>query len=172
MRPPVSLRAHVAAVAIVVMALAACGGSGSAPGDGPLLPGDRLALPEFDPQRFELLLAELEGKPVVVNIWASWCGPCRDEGPHLATLAREYVDRVQFVGLDIRDDLAGARAFISEMDWPYPSVADPDEEIKSSLGYLGQPVTILYDASGEKAFDWEGAIGEDQLRVEIERVLD
>ncbi|HEX9822847.1 MAG TPA: TlpA disulfide reductase family protein [Actinomycetota bacterium] len=178
MRPPLSLpraRALLAAAAGLLVLAAACGGGGrtddgSSPG-GSLLPEDRLALPELDAERFQLLLAELRGAPVVVNIWASWCEPCRDEGPHLAALAREYEGRVQFVGVDIRDDLAGARAFIEEMDWPYPSISDPDEEIKSSLGYLGQPVTILYDASGAKTFDWEGAIGEDQLRGEIERVL-
>lgn len=162
----------MAAATLLTLALIACeGGREARDDDGPLLPEDPLALPEFDTDRFRLLLAELEGRPVVVNIWASWCDPCRDEGPHLAKLAREYDGRVQFLGLDIRDDLAGARAFIREMDWPYPSLRDPDEEIKSALGYLGQPVTILYAADGQEAWDWEGAIGEDQLRDEIERVL-
>ena len=168
MRLPPSRR--LVAIALALVALAACGGGATDP-EGPLLPADPLALPEYDLDRFRLLLAELEGAPVVVNIWASWCEPCRREGPHLAALAREHEGAVQFVGVDIRDDRAGARAFIEEMGWPYPSVYDPDEEIKTGLGYLGQPVTIVYDATGAKTFEWQGAIGEEQLREEIERAL-
>src|SRR5438094_202055 len=59
------------------------------------------ALPQLDPARFRQLLAQLRGKPVVVNIWASWCGPCIAEAPDLAAAAREFQGRVQFLGVDV-----------------------------------------------------------------------
>lgn len=168
----------LALLAASAMALAACGGGGDAGGAGAqdgqpasLLPEDRLALPEFDLERFEDLLAELEGTPVVVNIWASWCGPCRVEAPHLADLAREFEGRVQFLGVDILDDRRAAEEFILEFDWPYPSVFDPDGEIRDGLGFIGQPVTIVYDASGERTFEWSGAVSTELLRPEIRKVI-
>jgi cytochrome c biogenesis protein CcmG, thiol:disulfide interchange protein DsbE len=117
------------------------------------------------------LLEELRGAPVVVNIWASWCGPCRTEAPDLANLAREYEGRVQFLGVDLLDNREAARRFILEYDWPYPSVFDPRGRIRDDLGYLGQPVTFVLDPEGERAWDWQGAVSEDLLREQIEAVL-
>lgn len=157
----------------LLVTLAACGGgeANRAPEAGPTLHDDRLALPEYDPEGFRALLRTLEGTPVVVNIWASWCGPCRIEGPHLASLAREYEGRVQFLGVDILDNREAAQDFILEMDWPYPSVFDPQGEIRDDLGYLGQPVTLVVDEAGEVVFEWSGAVSEEQLRDEIEAVV-
>lgn len=160
-------------VALVTLLTMACGSTdaGETPRAGPTLHEDRLALPEYDPDRFRALLRTLEGTPVVVNVWASWCGPCRVEGPHLASLAREYEGRVQFLGVDILDNREAARDFILELDWPYPSVFDPQGEIRDSLGLLGQPVTLVVDEAGEVVFEWSGAVAEDQLRAEIEAVI-
>ncbi|MGH2682576.1 MAG: redoxin domain-containing protein [Actinomycetota bacterium] len=136
-----------------------------------LLPGDRLALPAFDLPAFQALLKQLRGTPVVVNIWAAWCPPCRVEGPGLAKVAREFDGEVQFLGVDILDNREDARRFILEFDWPYPSVFDPDGAIRDGLGYLGQPVTIVYDRQGNLVFDWEGAVTEEMLRQEIREVI-
>jgi thiol-disulfide isomerase/thioredoxin len=155
--------------AVIVLFLAACAG----PSDGPgaRLPTDRLALPQIDPVGYEELIAELRGTPVVVNFWGSWCGPCVDEAPDLAEVAREFEGRVQFLGVDILDAREPARDFILRFDWPYPSVFDPNDAIKSNLGFLGQPVTLVYDRQGELAFEWVGAIEGDRLRREIREVL-
>ena len=101
---------------------AACGGSGSDPGGaadvGPparnattaaLLPTHVAALPTFDVQTYHELLTQLRGTPVVVNVWAAWCGPCKAEAPLLHTASQTYGDRVQFLGVDILDSLDGAR---------------------------------------------------------------
>lgn len=136
-----------------------------------LLPKNRLALPEFDLARFQSLLGQLRGTPVVVNIWAAWCPPCRVEAPGLTEIAREFEGKVQFLGVDILDTREDAREFILEFDWPYPHVFDPDGEIRDGLGYFGQPVTIVYDRTGKLTFDWEGAITEDLLRREIRKVI-
>jgi thiol-disulfide isomerase/thioredoxin len=162
------------------IALVACGSSDKttepegAAGGGTavaLLPKDRLSLPEYDLERFRALLDELRGTPVVVNIWGSWCPPCRVEAPDLSTVAHEFEEQVQFLGVDILDSREGARAFILEFDWPYPSVFDPDGEIRDGLGYLGQPITFIVDRDGDVVFEWNGAIGEEMLRKEIRKVL-
>lgn len=175
----IGLRGVAAAAVALSLLASACAGAGpgeEAPGGGDggggsLLPEDRLALPLFDFEKFERLLAELRGTPVVVNIWGSWCPPCRVEAPDLAELAREFEGRVQFLGVDILDSREAAREFILEFDWPYPSVFDPNGEIRDRLGYVGQPVTVVYDREGEISFEWTGATTAAQLRPEIEKVL-
>lgn len=165
-------------VTCVLLATAALACAGPAepearPGDGSrrLLPEDRLELPEYDLQTFEAMLEELRGTPVVVNVWGSWCPPCRAEAPDLAKLAREFRGDVQFVGVDILDTRADARDFILEYDWPYPSIYDPAGAIRDGLGYTGQPITVVYDASGEMSWEWAGVVTEDLLRRQIRKVV-
>ncbi len=160
---------------IWILLLAACG-YGPQPATGQLkspvvLPSSPTALPRFAPAQFRELLASLRGKPVVVNIWASWCGPCTLEAPGLASEASRTQGQVQFLGVDIIDHLPPARAFIRRYRWPYPSVFDPTGAIRDDLGFIGQPITVIYDASGRKAFRHSGAISERDLRGAIEDVL-
>jgi thiol-disulfide isomerase/thioredoxin len=160
---------------LVALVAAGCGQEPAAPAGGrrsaTLLPEDRLALPEFDLAEFQALLDELRGTPVVVNIWGSWCPPCAAEAPELAEVAREFEGQVQFIGVDILDSRPAARQFILASDWPYPSVFDPKGAIRDGMGYLGQPVTVVYDAEGRKAFEWTGAVTAQLLRKEIRKVL-
>jgi thiol-disulfide isomerase/thioredoxin len=168
------LKRAFALTVTLALLLVACARGPAAPDQDPrasLLPENRLALPEFDLPKFQALLRELRGKPVVVNIWGSWCAPCRVEAPGLAEVSREFEGRVQFVGVDILDDREAARQFILEFDWPYPSVFDPDGEIRDRLGYIGQPVTVVYDREGRKSFEWVGALNAEILRSEIRKVL-
>ncbi len=168
----------VALALLLAIVAAACAGSGgpSAPKStgsaaSSLLPATPIALPEFDPAKFQRLLTELRGTPIVVNVWASWCGPCTREAPELATVSSEYRGRVQFVGVDIEDQLTLARAFIERYGWTYPSVFDPTGAIRNSLGLLGQPVTIIYDPSGKKVFTWSGATSAGQIRAELQKLV-
>ena len=69
-----------------------------------------------------VLLAELRGYPVVLNFWASWCIPCKDEAPHFAAAARAHRGKVAFLGLDVQDFVPDARHFLGKLDVPYPSV--------------------------------------------------
>jgi thiol-disulfide isomerase/thioredoxin len=169
---------HVLATAVVVLGVlgAACtgGGSDGSPTTSPsgatggsLLPATPDALPTYDLATFRQLLGQLEGKPVVVNIWASWCGPCIAEAPHLAALSKETKGKVQFVGVDIIDQRPAARAFIHRYGWTYPSVFDPTEAIHDGLGVVGQPATLVFDPSGKQVFIWSGAVTEDVLRTEL-----
>lgn len=139
--------------------------------EAPLLPTDAAALPEFDLARFEALIDQLEGTPVLVNVWGSWCGPCRDEAPDLAAAHAEYGDRIQFIGVDILDARPSARAFMAEFGWTYPSVFDPPAAIRDGLGLLGQPVTLFYDASGELVDRWLGPIPPDELDARLKQLF-
>jgi thiol-disulfide isomerase/thioredoxin len=175
MRLPRSL----VAVALVALVAAACGrssaGPGGEPGSGPdatLMPSSPTELPDFDYAAYTQLLDELHGAPLVVNVWASWCGPCRDEAPALAGAATTYGDRVRFLGIDVLDARPDAVAFIEEFGWSYPSVFDRDAEIRDRLGLLGQPVTLFYDASGALVDTHVGAISADLLDERIGAMLE
>ncbi|MGH2985846.1 MAG: TlpA family protein disulfide reductase [Solirubrobacterales bacterium] len=106
----------------------------------------------------EAKLAELEGHPVVVNQWGSWCPPCRAEFPFFAELADQHADEVAFVGVDIQDDRQAAEEFLAELPVPYPSVYDPDAEAVKSLDWAGfSPTTWFIDERGEVVFVRNGA---------------
>jgi thiol-disulfide isomerase/thioredoxin len=168
------MRRGLVTAVVLCVGLTACAAErspGPGAGGGPLLPRSRLALPTFDLATYRALIEELEGIPVVVNFWGSWCPPCTAEAPGLAEVSSEFEGDVQFVGVDILDARAPARDFIVRYDWPYPSVFDPRGAIRDGLGYVGQPITLIYDRTGTLAFEWNGIIGEDLLRREIRRVL-
>jgi len=93
-------------------------------------------------------LADYAGKPVVINIWASWCPPCHEEAPDLARFARAHPE-VQLLGIDILDTKEGARDFYREFELPYPSVFDPQAEIALSFGLQGQPITYFLNERHE-----------------------
>jgi thiol-disulfide isomerase/thioredoxin len=161
---------------VLVSLLAAACGRGDAPsssGEGAVvaLPSSPTELPEVDVAGYEALLETLRGTPVVVNVWASWCGPCRNEAPALAAAAQEYGDRVRFLGLDVLDTRPDARAFIQEYGWTYPSLFDRTGAIRDSLGLVGQPFTVFYDASGTVVDTYPGAIPADELRERVEALV-
>ena len=103
----------------------------------PLLPTHVADLPTFDTDAFRRLMMQLRGTPVVVNVWAAWCGPCKAEAPLLYEASQTYGDRVQFLGVDIVDSLDGARGFIADHGLTYPSLFDPSGAIRDSLGMIG-----------------------------------
>jgi thiol-disulfide isomerase/thioredoxin len=136
-----------------------------------LLPTDASALPPFDLATFQELLGQLKGTPVVVNIWAAWCAPCREEAPDLASASRSYGSRVQFLGVDILDSRSSARSFMAEFGWTYPSVFDPSAAVRNGLGFVGQPDTVFYDAGGRIAMTWQGPLTQDALQKGLKRIL-
>ena len=150
------------AIGLAVLLLAAgCSGSGKTPAGGrssQLLPTSPTSLPRLDPSAFQALLTQLRGKTVVVNVWASWCGPCRHEAPELAAVSKTNQGRVQFVGVDILDQVGPARTFIQQYGWTYPSVFDSTGAIRDSLGLIGQPDTLVIDAAGRRSFVQSGPI--------------
>ena len=95
-----------------------------------------------------LALEDLEGKPVVLNFWASWCAPCEDEAPLLKDAHRAYGDDISFVGVNIKDARSDALAFDEEWDLDYPDVRDEGSEIFRAYGLTGQPETFFIDSEG------------------------
>jgi cytochrome c biogenesis protein CcmG, thiol:disulfide interchange protein DsbE len=119
---------------------------------------------------YESELAKLEGHPVVVNLWASWCGPCRAEFPFFQRAAAEYGERVAFLGVDALDTDPAAETFLEEFPVPYPSITDPDREIWNELGLRGLPGTAFYAPDGELEYLRNGPYAsEAELIAEIQR---
>jgi thiol-disulfide isomerase/thioredoxin len=128
-----------------------------------LLPGDGDALEER--------LAELEGHPVVINKWASWCGPCRFEFPYFQRQATQRADEIAFLGLLSDDSEEAGQTFLEELPLPYPSYVDPGQEIAESLDAQREfPSTVFIDSSGEQVYVKRGGYAsEDDLIADIER---
>lgn len=104
-------------------------------------------------------LAGLRGTPLVINVWAQWCGPCRDEAPYLTEAAARAGDRVQFLGIDYLDPHPElAVEFAEYAGWRYPQVVDPDKSIAADLRIIGPPQTILVTADGRIAHRHPGPV--------------
>lgn len=94
-------------------------------------------------------LRELTGRPLVLNVWASWCGPCRVELPLLARAHEQYGDAVAFVGIDVQDASAEAFKVLQRTGVTYPQLEDPEGSTRGPLGWnAGLPMTIFVDPQG------------------------
>jgi thiol-disulfide isomerase/thioredoxin len=123
---------------------------------------------------FRARVRELRGHPVVVNKWASWCGPCRTEFPLFQRTATAHGKRVAFVGIDgARDPRPDAEAFLQDFPLPYPSYLDPDEKISTAFGIpANYPITLFLDERGKTAFIHQGQYRtQAELETDIRRYL-
>lgn len=161
--------ARLAAVCVALVALAGCGGAGNkgsttgfVSANGQITKvaiGDRQAAPILagdDLNGRPITSSTYAGKTLVINVWGSWCGPCRAEAPTLRTVSEQYADKgVQFLGIDIRDDASSAKAFNRRYDITYPSIDDFSN--KNGLGFAKSlpaqaiPTTWIIDAKGRVA---------------------
>lgn len=147
---------RVRGIVAVTILLAACG--------GPAVPADSVdPLPTVTPQDLEAELAATT-RGVVVNVWASWCAPCRSEAPLLRAAASEWGDRVAFIGIDVRDSQEGAQGFIAEFGLTAVDHRfDPSGAVPRHLGGVGVPLTFFFHAGGELAHAHRGVIDERTL---------
>jgi cytochrome c biogenesis protein CcmG/thiol:disulfide interchange protein DsbE len=112
-----------------------------------LSPGGTIA-----PAGRQVSLANLRGEPVLVNVWASWCGPCRDETPVLEGIWNRYKARgLTVLGLNVEDVTDNALGFIHKYKLTYPSLRDGSQKTKQQFGYTGVPETFLVDKNGKVA---------------------
>lgn len=113
---------------------------------------------------------DLVGKVWVLNVWASWCGACRDEHPLLMAWSREQ--RVTLIGLDYKDQRAAGQAWLADGGNPYAdSLFDPDGRIGMDWGVYGVPETFVIDKTGIVRFKHIGALTPAVLREHIEPLL-
>lgn len=178
----------VALVLTVAVVLAGCGEDAGNPESklteaqaGARIPGAPAPLRRIRAQASELLdggraafegrIADLRGYPVVVNKWASWCGPCRLEFPHFQQAAIEYGERVGFLGVNSNDAKAPAQTFLSELPLPYPSYLDPSSEIANLVkAPTAFPATAFFDSRGRLVHLKQGVYTSDtELFADIDR---
>ena len=109
------------------------------------------------PAAFKARLAALRGYPVVVNKWASWCGPCRAEFPDFQRASVKYGKRVAFMGVNGNDNHGDALKFLKQYPTPYPSYEDPSGTIAQVFNAVAAfPTTVFYDRSGKVSFIHQG----------------
>lgn len=123
--------------------------------------GQRPPAPAFSLPRFDggtLALVSLRGQNVLLNFWASWCVPCRDEAPLLERASREYAGRgLVVVGVNIQDLEPEARKFIAQFRISYPNVRDRDGRISRAYGITGVPESFFIDREGRVVRKFPGA---------------
>jgi len=188
---PATFRALSGLAALAcTLAVAACGGSGTDTGaenpdsaaadyakalaDAPpplaKLYADGDALIPGGVDELNRRLAAVKGHPAVVNVWASWCGPCRFEFPDFQQVAADRGDEVAFIGVNADDSDAAANTFLDELPLPYPSVTDPDGAIKDEYDLRGYPATAFYNAAGERVYVKQGPYtSREALEADIEK---
>jgi cytochrome c biogenesis protein CcmG/thiol:disulfide interchange protein DsbE len=132
-------------VAALALLVAACGDGARARVDEPAPP---IAATALDGSPLDL--AALRGRPVIVNFWASWCVPCREEFPLFAERLAELGPRddLAIVGVLFKDEPALAQRFIDDVGAPWPSVPDPDGALATAYGVVAPPQTYFIDADG------------------------
>ena len=116
-------------------------------------------------------LADLGGRPTIVNVFASWCVPCKDEAPLFAAASRRYAGRVQFVGLDYHDFESDGRALLRRYGAAYAALHDGDGKVATRWGITGVPETYVLDSSGHVVAHAASAVGESQLQPLIAAAL-
>ena len=112
---------------------------------------------------FERQVRELRGFPVVVNLWGSWCGPCRAEFPHFQREAVRLGKEVAFLGVNVTDPNEGAQRLLEDLPVSYPSYSDPNGEIASKrFRAVAYPTTVFLDGSGDVTYTKTGPYTSDQ----------
>nr|WSY52679.1 TlpA family protein disulfide reductase [Streptomyces sp. NBC_00886] len=182
-----------AGVAVAALVLSACSSGGTSGGSGntnfitgsdgiaTVKKGDRQAAPDLSGKTIDgktLDTADYKGKVLVVNVWGSWCSPCRAEADNLVQVAKATAGQgVQFVGLNTRDpEAAPAVAFEKKYDVPYPSLYDPTGRLmlrfkKGTLNPQAIPSTIVIDRDGKIAARALQALSEENLRKMLDPVI-
>jgi cytochrome c biogenesis protein CcmG/thiol:disulfide interchange protein DsbE len=152
---------RLTALLVLVAALAGCNSDSGAPSAN-FFPGGVDA--------YQKKIKEERGKPVVVNKWASWCGPCRLEFPLFRKEAEKRKGKVVFIGVNSNDSRSGAEDFLKEEPVPFKHFADPRLEIAALLRAVAFPSTAFYDSKGQLEFVHQGPYTtEEQLSEAIDR---
>jgi thiol-disulfide isomerase/thioredoxin len=140
-----------------------------APGTAQISPADRKAAPQLSGTTIagRPYSTSYQGHVTVINVWGSWCPPCREEAPSFSEASKKYASKnVQFLGINILDNDASAQTYNSQFGITYPSLADPDESLVLDLKAVlpsDPPSTLIVDRNGKVAVRALGAITEPEL---------
>lgn len=142
--------------------MSACGGTTT----------DTSAVPDLaavTAEEFAGHLATLD-KPAVVNVWASWCLPCRSEAPLLDQAHEAYGSEIEFIGVDVQDSQTGAKQFLAEFGLDFDHFFDRNREIPNFYGGIGTPITMFFAPGGELVDLHNGVIDERTLALNIDEL--
>lgn len=183
MRRALPFVAAAAVLAVLVIGLVQAGGGGTQEKAPRFVLEDALARLTGAPEPLAALHAQsaelrdesltkrieaLRGHPIVINKWASWCGPCRAEFPIFQKVSTDLGKEVAFLGLNAGDNRQDAAAFLEKFPIPFPSVVDPAEKQARKVGLpANYPMTAFYDAAGKRTFVHQG-----QYRTEADLLAD
>jgi cytochrome c biogenesis protein CcmG/thiol:disulfide interchange protein DsbE len=128
-------------------------------------------IPETTAADFEAHLAGVD-RPAVVNVWASWCLPCRSEAPLLDRAHEQYGDEIEFIGVDVQDNQTDAKAFLAEFGLAgFDHFFDRDREVPNFYGGIGTPITMFFGPHGELIQTHNGVVDERTLALNIDELL-
>lgn len=134
--------------------------------------------PDFtveDAEGNDVRLTDFLGKPILVNFWASWCGPCKSELPAFDAAYQKYGDDIQFMMVDLTDGyqetLVKAKSFVKENHYTFPVFFDTGGSAVSAYGLYSIPVTVAINAEGEIVSSMTGAMSEGRLALMIDALL-
>ena len=165
-------------VCVITVLLAGCGGSPApnaplacATGSGRPLEGlAHLGLPCLARPARTVTVTAMHGRPEVINLWASWCGPCRRELPLLEQAHRTVGDRVLFLGVDVRDSRSRALAFLGDHGVSYPQVYDEAGAVARAFRFAGVPDTVVVDARGHVVYRHAGELDRATLEAALAKL--
>ncbi|HSP35046.1 MAG TPA: redoxin domain-containing protein [Thermoanaerobaculia bacterium] len=140
--------------------------------DSPLInkPAPNFALKEVGTGRV-IDLASLKGKPVVLNFWATWCGPCWEEHPTLVANARSLQPGVQFVGVVFQDTPEKIQGFLNQRGQAYPTLVDDAGKTAIAYGVGGVPETFFLDRNGNIRAKYVGPLDSDLLQANLQKAI-
>jgi thiol-disulfide isomerase/thioredoxin len=165
------LRATATALVLTGIALSACGSSGEdAAGSGG--GGDRLPDVEITPLDggASISLADIDG-PAVINLWATWCAPCRREIPDFEAVHQARGDDVRFVGINVGEDSARAAEFLTDVGATYDQYLDSEGYVVTELRTSTMPVTVVLDSDGVISTRHLGPMDQGDLNTAIDSAL-
>ena len=125
-----------------------------------------LELIDGDTSTVAALHAE-DGRPVIVNLWATWCAPCLDEMPDFEAAHRHHGDYVRFVGVNISDSPTRSAELVADLGITYLLARDPDGGFVATMGAVGLPITAFVDAQGRLVDVHQGRLSADDLEAVI-----